>query len=139
MTKALIFILLFARLVVSGQADTSVILSEVLKLEKALVSKDSITLKKLLHPDVAYGHSNGWVQMKPDILEDMRRGYLVYGRIENQSISINLKKKKAFVKERITVEGTVNGTAFKLNLFVLQLWVRTKKGWQMLSRQSAKQ
>jgi len=33
----------------------------------------------------------------------------------------------------------VNGTAFKLTLYIMQFWVKTKKGWQLIARQSAKQ
>jgi hypothetical protein len=91
-----------------------------------------------LHADIAYGHSNGWVQTKNDVLKDMKSGYLVYQKIDNQSTAIAINKNYATVKERIAVEGMRDGNAFKLNLFVLHLWVKTKSGWQLLSRQSTK-
>ena len=134
-----IIILFFANLAGVAQNDTAVVLDAVLKLEKSWVSKDSVQVSGLLHNDLSYGHSNGWVQTKKDILKDMGSGYMVYSKIENQSVAISMKKKWANVKERIAVEGIVNGNAFKLNLFVMQVWVQTrKKGWQLMARQSAK-
>jgi len=122
-----------------AQQDTSKVLQALDQMEKALVAKDSNSLKKLLHPAMQFGHSNGWTQTKFDVINDMSRNYLVYEKIERQSLSISVQKKYAHVKEKVAVEGIFNGASFKLNLFVLQLWVETKKGWQLLSRQSARQ
>ena len=134
-----IITLFFVNLPGIAQKDSAAVLDALLKLEKSLVSKDSLQVSGLLHTDVSYGHSNGWVQTKKDVLKDMGSGYLVYSKIENQSVAISMKKKWANVKERIAVEGIVNGNAFKLNLFVMQVWVQTKKkGWQLMARQSAK-
>jgi hypothetical protein len=32
----------------------------------------------------------------------------------------------------------VNGTVFKMTLHVMQFWIKTKNGWQLIARQSAK-
>lgn len=135
---AFLFPLLFINWIGIAQQDTTQVLQAVTMLERALVIKDSMQLEKLLHPDLAYGHSNGWVQSKSEVLKDMSSGYLVYRKIETQAISITVKKRYATVKEKISVEGEVKGTVFKLNLFVLQWWRKTRKGWQLMMRQSTK-
>jgi Domain of unknown function (DUF4440) len=137
-TWFLILLVLFSQ-AINAQQDSSKVLQAVDQMEKALVAKDSVTLVKLLHPSMVFGHSNGWTQTKADVLNDMSRKFLIYEKMDRQSLSITINKKFAHVKERVVVEGNVNGTAFKLTLFVLQLWIETKKGWQLLSRQSAKQ
>jgi Domain of unknown function (DUF4440) len=137
-TWFLILLVLFSQ-AINAQQDSSKVLQAVDQMEKALVAKDSVTLVKLLHPSMVFGHSNGWTQTKADVLNDMSRKFLIYEKMDRQSLSITINKKYAHVKERVVVEGNVNGTAFKLTLFVLQLWIETKKGWQLLSRQSAKQ
>ena len=121
-----------------AQQDTTEVLNALIKLEKALVEKNIDDLEKLLHPNLAYGHSNTWVQTKKDVLADLERGYTVYKSIDNRSLSISQDKKYASVKERILVGGSANGKDFSLNLFVLYMWVKTKKGWQLLSRQGIK-
>ena len=39
--------------------------------DKALVNKDSTELIELLSDDVTYGHSNGWVQTKKEVIGDL--------------------------------------------------------------------
>lgn len=43
-------------------AQTAVLKNAASKLDKALIDKDTLTLKQLLHADASYGHSNGWVE-----------------------------------------------------------------------------
>ncbi len=75
--------------------DTSAVLDAMLKMEKALVEKNKDILEGLLHKDVAFGHSSGWVQTKKDVMKDMKSGFLVYNKIENNSIAIEAGKEKS--------------------------------------------
>lgn len=132
--------LFFTSLVVTAQVD-SVSLKETIKnLDKALLARDETVLNFVLHKEVSFGHSNGWIQSKSDILNDFRSGKLIYNKFENNSSAIvSIGKKYATVKTNTNAEGAVNGTAFKLTLHIMQFWVKTKKGWQLIARQSAKQ
>jgi hypothetical protein len=123
-----------------AQVD-SVGLKEVMQqLDNALLKKDEKVLQTVLHKDASYGHSNGWIQNKNDILNDFKSGKLTYNKIENNSSAIvTISKKYATVKTNTNAEGTVNGTAFKLTLHIMLFWIKTKKGWQLIARQSAKQ
>src|SRR5215203_5098786 len=110
------------------------------ELDKALLQKDEAGLKLVLHDDLSFGHSNGWIQSKSDILNDFASDKVTYNKIENNSSAIvKINKKYATVKTNTNAEGVVNGTAFKLTLHIMQFWVKTKKGWQLIVRQSAKQ
>ena len=123
-----------------AQVDSFGLKDAMQKLDKALLQKDEVVLKSLLHKDVSYGHSNGWIQSKDDILNDFKTGKLTYNNIGNNSSAIvRINKKYATVKTNTNAEGSVNGTAFKLTLHVMQFWIKTKKGWQLIVRQSAKQ
>lgn len=132
--------LFFISLVSIAQIDSVGLKSAMQKLDKALLAKDEAVLKQVLHKEVSYGHSNGWIQSKDDILNDFRSGKLVYNKIENSSAGIvKISNKWATVKTNTNAEGVVNGAAFKLTLHIMQVWVNTKKGWQLYARQSAKQ
>ena len=132
--------LFFISLVSIAQIDSVGLKSAMQKLDQALLKKDETVLKQVLHKNVCYGHSNGWIQTKDDILNDFRSGKLVYNKIENSSTGIiAISNKWATVKTSTNAEGVVNGTAFKLNLHIMQVWMNTKKGWQLYARQSAKQ
>lgn len=130
-------LLFFISLICFSQNDES-IKKLSMQLEEALIKKDSIVLNQLLHLKVQYGHSNGWVQTKSNILSDIRTGYLVYKKLETKNIIVDGNKKLKTLICKTHAEGEVNKAKFNLNLHVMQVWTKTKKSWQLISRQSAK-
>ena len=139
--KKLLFVSLVLFLFNSSfaQIDSIDLKNAMQQLDKALLQKDETVLKSVLHKDLSYGHSNGWIQSKSDILNDFISGKLTYGKIENNSSAIIvINKKYATVKTNTNAEGLVNGSAFKLTLHIMQFWIKTKKGWQLITRQSTK-
>ena len=122
------------------QIDSVSLKEAMQQLDKALLQKDEGVLRSVLHKDASYGHSNGWIQNKNDVLNDSKTGKLIYNKLENNnSVIVSISKKYATVKTNTNAEGSVNGTAFKLTVHVMQFWIKTKKGWQLIARQSAKQ
>ena len=100
----------------------------------------SYYVNTILHPELSYGHSNGWIQDKRAVIDDCKSGKLVYSKIGNENITINsISKERANVSMKTDAEGMANGNPFKLTLHVMQVWIRTENGWQLLARQSAKQ
>ena len=139
--KKLLFVSLVLFLFNSSfaQIDSIGLKNAMQQLDKALLQKDEIVLKSVLHKEVSYGHSNGWIQSKDDILNDFKSGKLTYNNIQNNSSAIvKISEKYATVKTNTNAEGVVNGAEFKLTLHIMQFWVKTKKGWQLIARQSAK-
>ena len=74
-------------------AQTSFLKEAVIKLDKALIAKDTAVLKQLLHKDLSYGHSNGWVETREDVFKDLVNGKLAYNKID-----INIFKWKIIPK-----------------------------------------
>ena len=131
--------LLFTSVISIAQADSVSLKEAMSNLDKALINKDEKMLVQLLHADVSYGHSNGWVQNKNDIINDLKSGKLVYSKIENTSVMIvAISNNWATVRINANAEGSINGTAFQLKLHVLQVWMKSMTGWQLLARQSTK-
>ncbi len=131
--------LFFTSVIAVAQVDSVSLKESMSNLDKALMNKDEKTLVQLLHTDVSYGHSNGWVQSKNDIINDLKIGKLVYNKIENASVMIvALNNNWATVRTNTNAEGSAGGTAFKLNLHILQVWIKAKSGWQLVARQSTK-
>ena len=132
--------LFFTSLIATAQIDSAGLKTTMQQLDKALLGKEEAVLKQVLHKSLSFGHSNGWIQRKEDVLNDFRSGKLTYNKIENSSVVIiDISKKWATVKTSTNAEGVVNGNAFKLTLHIMQVWMNTKKGWQLYARQSAKQ
>jgi hypothetical protein len=131
--------LVFTSVVAIAQVDSVSLKEAMTNLDKALMNKDEKKLVQLLHTDVSFGHSNGWVQNINDIINDVKSGKLVYNKIENTDVMIvAVNSRLATVRTNTNAEGSVNGTAFQLKLHVLQVWVKIKNGWQLFARQSTK-
>jgi hypothetical protein len=138
--KKYLLILGFACMCFLLQAqDTTVVKEAVDRLQRSLVARDTMALKQLLHKELRFGHSNGWVQKKREVIEDAKSGSLVYEVFSRESLQIEVFDKWAYVRERTQVRGQRDGKPFEVKLFVVQQWVRTKKGWQLQLRQGAKQ
>ena len=137
--KFLVILLCLAAIATKAQ-DTAGVKKAMLQLNTALVAKDTATIKTLVHPQVSFGHSNGWVQSCSDVINDLYNEKLQYRSIEEQGIiSLQLTKSTAIVRNRLSVQGVVNGTiAFDMSLHVLQVWIKVKKKWVLLARQSIK-
>lgn len=135
----LTIVLFFTSLIVVAQVDSVELKNAMQRLDKALLEKDSLILVAVLHKNVSYGHSNGWIQAKTDLWNDFASGRLIYNKIKNRSTAIAaINKKWATVRTNTEVEGRVNEKSFNMVLHVLQVWMKTKKGWQLVARQSAK-
>ncbi|MFN2457777.1 MAG: nuclear transport factor 2 family protein [Chitinophagaceae bacterium] len=132
------FTILFFLVCSITHAQTSFLKDAVSKLDKALVSKDTIILKQLLHKDVSYGHSNAWIETKIDIIKNLYNGKISYSTIGNRDFTWTMSKDWAKVRSTADIEYTLDGKDGKLKLHVLQVWLKTNKGWQLLARQSTK-
>lgn len=139
MKVALFILLSFWAAPAFAQQDTAAVKDAVAQLEQALVSRDSATLLRLLHPDLVFGHSNGWIQHQADVLRDMNSGYLVYQHFKTETLAIERFRDRAIVKAFVRVLGEREAKPFDVRLFVIQEWRQTKRGWQMILRQGARQ
>ena len=119
-------------------AQTPFLKEAVAKLDKALIAKDTITLKQLLHKDLSYGHSNAWVETKQDVINDLISGKLVYSAIDSKDFVWTASKDWATVRTTSVVNYVLDGKVGVLQLHVMQCWLKTNKGWQLIARQSTK-
>jgi hypothetical protein len=136
--KHILFILLICLFSVNGFAQTSFLKEAVAKLDKALIAKDTIILKQLLNKDLTYGHSNGWVETKTDVINDIISGKLSYYTIDGIDVKWILSNNVATMRNTSFIKYEKDGKPGELNLHVLQVWLKTNKGWQLLARQSTK-
>jgi hypothetical protein len=122
----------------SAQHDTTLLRQSIADLNKALVTRNKVVLSQLLHEKVSYGHSNGWVQTKREVMDDFFNGKLKYTSIEGIPGEIELIKNMAMVRSETMAEGVGNGIFFKMRLQILQVWMWEKNKWLLIARQSVK-
>jgi hypothetical protein len=132
--------LFFISVISIAQVDSISLKQAMSELDNALVNKNEKALVQLLHEDVSYGHSSGWVQNKTDIINDLKSGKVAYDKLENTSVTIvAINSNWATVRTNTNAMGrSTTIPTFDLKLHVLQVWLKTKNGWQLLARQSTK-
>jgi delta-aminolevulinic acid dehydratase/porphobilinogen synthase len=124
-----------------------------MKFDRALVNADTVVLKELLHDQVLYGHSNGWIQNKRSVIKDLYNGKIKYHSIEkprltepNSSGALvyegmeydTIYKNIRTVNSLSQVAVTVDGEYLEIKLSVTQVWIKEKGKWQLVARQSTK-
>lgn len=101
-----------------------------------LIGRQADSLDRMLDDRLQFVHSNGWVQTKREVLDDMRSGKLVYQRVTVKEAVVRLYDKAAVVNGLGTFEGVNSGTAFKLDLRYTEVYVYDQDRWMMVSRHS---
>lgn len=137
----IVFLFISSLFIVSVYAQSnqlSDIKQAVKTLHSALVNNDTVMLEKITENDLTYGHSNGWVQLKTDVIKDASSGVLVYKGYEEDSIEIKMNKNVAAVRFTANVDVVMKGTAGKYRLKVLEVWMKRSGMWRLFARQAVK-
>ena len=132
------FILLIASLPGFCMGQSSFLKEAAAKLDKALIAKDTLVLKQLLHKNVTYGHSNGWVETKDEVVGNLVSGKMAYNKIDIKNIKWIVSNNVATLRNTSEISYVKDDKPGELHLHVVQVWLKTNKGWQLLTRQSTK-
>lgn len=115
---------------------------EVLQLSHAkfnwLVSKKVDSLQFFLDERLTYIHSNGWVQTKKELIDDLLSGKLSYDKIVIEKDSIRIYPKSAVVTGRGKFTATMNGTTNVYDLTYSETYVLQKREWRLVSRHASR-
>lgn len=115
---------------------------EVLQLSHAkfkwLVNKKIDSLQFFLDERLTYIHSNGWVQTKKELIDDLLSGKLTYDKIEVVKDSIRIYPKSAVVTGRGKFTARLNGTTNTFELTYSETYVLQKREWRLVSRHASR-
>ncbi len=137
--KLLFTILIFSNsLLCFAQTDEEKLTTTVKEFHQALVKKNTISINQQTDKALSYGHSNGWVQTKTDIIKDFETGYISYQSFKEDSITVSINEKMANVRFVADITATMNGTKVTHHLKVLEVWVKKGNRWVLFSRQGVK-
>ncbi len=104
--------------------------------DKALAEPDSVALKKLLSDNVSYGHSNGWVETKREVIDDLYNGKLVYKTIIVTAPAVTIQGNVASARSMADIDAVLDGKEMSFKLKVLQVWTWENGHWTLFARQS---
>ncbi len=141
MKKILAVLFLFIVVVVAAFAQTSVeekLTATVKEFHQALVKQNTISLNQQTDKALSYGHSNGWVQSKKDLIKDFERGYISYQSFKEDSITVMMNENMANVRFVADVTATMKEITNTFHIKVLEVWVKKGKRWVLFARQAVK-
>src|SRR5437868_13760625 len=109
------------------------------EFHQALVSKNTASIDKQTDKALSYGHSNGWIQTKKEVIADLGNGKIEYHSFKEDSINVSINDKMANVRFVADIDATFRGTHINnLHLKVLEVCVRRNKKWALFARQAVK-
>ena len=138
MKKLLTILFLFAVVCCNAQTDEQKLTNTMKEFHQALVNKNTVSINQQTDKALSYGHSNGWVQTKTDIIKDFETGYISYQGFKEDSITVSMNGNIANVRFVADITATMKGSTNNFHLKVLEVWVKKSKRWVLFARQAVK-
>ena len=116
----------------------------ILQLEKdrfkAMITKDSIILDRILANDLLYIHSSGMIDSKHTFINNIMRGKLEYLEIDLQQADIRTHSQTAWIHgaARIKVRNGKDTPVIELVIRYLDVYKRDEGVWKLVAWQSAR-
>ena len=104
-------------------------------LKQAVVSKDRPALEKLLHPDLTYGHTDGHLETRAQVLERVTDSKVTFGAIDVSDAVVRVYGQIALVTAKLAFHANADGKQNVSALSTLDVWIRGPEGWQLVGRQ----
>lgn len=121
-----------------GVAAQSAAEQAILKLSSAkfnwLSTKQYDSLDRLLDDRMEFVHSNGWVQTKKDVIEDLKSGKLHYQKVTIKEAHARMYGDVAVVQGLGTFEGLNSGNAFSIELRYSEVYIKQGGRWKFILR-----
>ncbi|MBP6431882.1 MAG: nuclear transport factor 2 family protein [Ferruginibacter sp.] len=136
----IVIFFLFSFSLCFGQTkDEQKLITTVKEFHQALVKKNTVSINQQTDKSLSYGHSNGWVQTKTDVIKDFETGKISYESYKEDSIVVLMNDNVANVRFIADITATVNG-GIKNNyhLKVYEVWIKKGKRWVLFGRQAIK-
>ena len=137
--RGLVTILLFfTSLVAAAQTAEEKLETTIKEFHQALVKKNTVSINQQTDKAISYGHSNGWVETKAEMIRNLETGYLTYRSFKEDSLQVTINGNVAHARFVADIEATLNQKDSQFHLKVLEVWVKKGKRWLLFARQAVK-
>jgi len=134
--KLAVIVLLFDVFIAAAQTNKDKLTTTIKEFHQALVNKNSVSINQQTDKALSYGHSNGWVETKSDLLKNMETGYLIYNSFREDSLQVVINGNVAHARFIADITATLNSKTGNYHLKVLEVWVQKGKRWLLFARQA---
>jgi len=137
--KQLLTILFLLTVACCGaQTDEEKLTVTLKEFHQALVNKNTASVNQQTDKALSFGHSNGWVETKTEMMKNLETGYIVYHSYKEDSLTVTINDKRANVRFIADINATLRGSNATYHLKVLEVWVKKSKRWVLFARQAIK-
>jgi len=134
----LLLLVVFNFVFADAQTEEEKLTAALKEFHQALVNKNTVSINQQTDKALSYGHSNGWVETKADVIKDLETGYIVYHSFKEDSLKITINDSIANARFVADVRATMNGNDTNVHLKVLEVWVKKGKRWILFARQGVR-
>jgi len=138
MKRILLLLFAFSFVFANAQTEEEKLTATLKEFHQALVNKNTASINQQTDKALSYGHSNGWVETKADMIKDLETGYIVYHSFKEDSLKITINDSIANARFVADVRATMNGNDTNVHLKVLEVWVKKGKRWILFARQGVR-
>jgi Domain of unknown function (DUF4440) len=137
--KLLIIAFLVNVVFANAQTDEEKLTLTLKEFHQSLVQKNTVSINQQTDKALSYGHSNGWVETKTELIKNLETGYTSYKSIKEDSLQVVINGNVANARFVGDYEVSLNGgNAVIYHLKVLEVWVKKGKRWLLFARQAVR-
>lgn len=104
----------------------------------AMVEADTSFLIQVFADDLTYGHSNGVVHSKSELIALLGSGDLDYRRIEAEGITVRVYEGSAVVTGSAAIVVVAGERTVEITILYTGVYVREDTAWRMVAYQSTR-
>jgi hypothetical protein len=136
--KLLVLFVALAGSCTAQDVVTDKLIATVKSFHQALVVKSIATINQHTDKTLSYGHSNGWVENKRQLMDNLASGKSRYNRFDEDSITATVSGNLAQVRFKADIDAAEHSQPLHFKLYVLEVWVKKSNRWVLLARQATK-
>lgn len=121
-----------------AQTDEAKLTNTLKEFHQALVKKNTVSINQQTDKALSYGHSNGWVETKKEMIQNIESGYIQYHSFNEDSVLVTINGNMANVRFVADINVTLKETRNTYRLKVLEVWVKKGNRWVLFARQAVK-
>lgn len=138
MRLAFAILLFFASLTAMSQTEETKLATTIKEFHADLVKANTVSINQQTDKALSYGHSNGWVETKAEMLKNLETGVMKYNSFKEDSLAITINGTMANARFVADISATLNGSTSNVHLRVLEVWVKKGKRWMLFARQAVR-
>ena len=132
----MVIVLLLPAVFAGAQTDEEKLAATLKTFHQAVVNNNTVSINQQTDKALSYGHSNGWVESRAEMIRNLETGYLKYSNFKEDSLQLVISGNRAHARFVADISVTMNGKEGNFHLKVLEVWVRKGKRWLLFARQA---